>query len=151
MEEIDLCWRLNRAGHKIYYCGASTVFHVGGGTLSKANPRKTQLNFRNCLSLLIKHLPLSALWWKLPLRLTLDWLAAMLFLLRGAPADAWAVLKAHFDFLWRIKKDLSKRNDFEKRFPNYRISEVYGGLLPYQHFVLKHKTVRELSGVNNPR
>lgn len=39
-EEIDLCWRLKNAGRKIYYCGKSTVFHVGGGTLNKQSPKK---------------------------------------------------------------------------------------------------------------
>ena len=109
MEEIDLCWRLNRAGYKIYYCGSSTVYHVGGGTLSKSNPRKTQLNFRNGLSLLMKHLPSYAIWWKLPFRLVLDWLAALLFLVRGAPADSLAVFKAHIDFLLRVRQDIRKR------------------------------------------
>ena len=47
MEEIDLCWKVQRAGHKVYYCGTSHVFHVGGGTLSKSNPRKTYYNLRN--------------------------------------------------------------------------------------------------------
>ena len=28
------------AGRKIYYCGKSTVFHVGGGTLNKQSPQK---------------------------------------------------------------------------------------------------------------
>ncbi len=33
-EEIDLCWRIQLAGHKIYSCPASVVYHVGGGTLA---------------------------------------------------------------------------------------------------------------------
>lgn len=148
MEEIDLCWRLNRAGYKIYYCGSSTVYHVGGGTLSKSNPRKTQLNFRNGLSLLMKHLPSHELWWKLPLRLALDWLAALLFLLRGAPADSLAVFKAHVDFIVRLRKDFRKRISFKKRIPNYSVSQMYNGMLPFEHFVLKRSTVTELREFN---
>ena len=41
MEEIDFCWRLKRAGYQVIYCGASTVYHVGGATLSVGSPRKT--------------------------------------------------------------------------------------------------------------
>ncbi len=29
MEEIDLCWKIHRSGAKIFYCGKSTVYHVG--------------------------------------------------------------------------------------------------------------------------
>ena len=45
MEEIDLCWRIQRAGYKVYAIGDSHVYHLGGGTLNKLSPRKTFLNF----------------------------------------------------------------------------------------------------------
>ena len=47
MEEIDLCWRLRSRGREIVCIPQSTVYHVGGATLKKVNPRKTFLNFRN--------------------------------------------------------------------------------------------------------
>ena len=47
MEEIDFCWRLKNEGYRIMYCGSSTVYHIGGGTLPKISARKTYLNFRN--------------------------------------------------------------------------------------------------------
>jgi GT2 family glycosyltransferase len=56
MEEIDLCWRIKNLGYKIGYCAESTVYHVGGGTLNKSNPKKTYLNFRNNRKLLRKNL-----------------------------------------------------------------------------------------------
>ena len=40
MEEIDLCWRINRSGLRVYHDGMSTVYHLGGGTLSAESPRK---------------------------------------------------------------------------------------------------------------
>ena len=49
MEEIDLCWRLKNRGHRIGVCGASMIFHLGGGTLQKISPFKSYLNFRNNL------------------------------------------------------------------------------------------------------
>ncbi|MFT6210319.1 MAG: GT2 family glycosyltransferase, partial [Bacteroidia bacterium] len=61
MEEIDLCWRTKRAGHKIMVQPKSIVYHVGGGTLPKSNPFKTFLNFRNGLELLAKNLPKNRL------------------------------------------------------------------------------------------
>lgn len=55
MEEIDLCWRIQRLGFSIHAIGTSEVYHVGGGTLNKTSPRKTFLNFRNNLLLLVKN------------------------------------------------------------------------------------------------
>ena len=57
MEEIDLCWRLRSRGREIVCIPQSTVYHVGGATLKKENPRKTFLNFRNNLVMLYKNLP----------------------------------------------------------------------------------------------
>jgi len=46
MEEIDLCWRLQRMGYRICFVPSSTVYHVGGATLQRGNPFKTFLNGR---------------------------------------------------------------------------------------------------------
>ena len=57
MEEIDLCWRIHRAGYAIRVVPQSVAYHLGGGSLPASNPRKTYLNFRNNLFLLYKNLP----------------------------------------------------------------------------------------------
>ena len=74
-EEIDLCWRLRARGHRIVCVPQSVVYHVGGGTLPKENPRKTFLNFRNNLLLLYKNMPDSRLRRVFFLRFWLDALA----------------------------------------------------------------------------
>ena len=56
-EEIDLCWRIKNKKYVIKYNPNSLVFHVGGATLQKGNPKKTYLNFRNSLLMLTKNLP----------------------------------------------------------------------------------------------
>ena len=75
-EEIDLCWRLCNLGRKIYCVPASTVYHVGGGTLPKGNPMKTYLNFRNNLTMLYKNLPDNELAHVMRVRWWLDYVAA---------------------------------------------------------------------------
>ena len=82
-EEIDLCWRLRARGHRIVCVPRSVVYHVGGGTLPKENPRKTFLNFRNNLLLLYKNLPDSRLRRVMFVRFWLDALASLVFLLKG--------------------------------------------------------------------
>ncbi len=108
-EEIDLCWRLKNAGRKIYYCGKSTVFHVGGGTLNKQSPQKTYLNIRNNLSMLLKNLPKSTLFWLIPFRLVLDGVAGIYFGFKDGFPHLWAVLRAHFGFYGMLGSTLKLR------------------------------------------
>ncbi|MBF6629322.1 MAG: glycosyltransferase family 2 protein [Proteiniphilum sp.] len=99
MEEIDLCWRLNARGRKVMCVPASVVYHVGGASLSKDNPRKVYLNFRNNLLMLHKNLPQSGYHSTFMIRYFFDLLACLHLLLRGDFKSAHAVIKAHTDFL----------------------------------------------------
>lgn len=108
-EEIDLCWRLKNEGRKIYYCGKSTVYHVGGGTLKKDNPEKTYLNFRNNLSMMLKNLPSSKVFFILFFRLHLDGYAAFYLAYKNGLKFLWAVLKAHVYFYIQLPKSIQLR------------------------------------------
>ncbi len=62
------------------------------------NPRKTYLNFRNSTGMLYKNTPRASLWPRVLLKLALDVVAALQFLMRGKRSDAQAVLRAVLDF-----------------------------------------------------
>ena len=98
MEEIDFCWRLRSRGYGVACVPSSVVYHVGGGTLPKENPRKTYLNFRNNLYMLYKNLPQEKLKPVMRLRFWLDMLASLQFLLTGKGGSCRAVWKAHSTF-----------------------------------------------------
>lgn len=142
MEEIDLCWRMRLMGKSLYCIPESKIYHVGGGTLNKLNPRKTYLNFRNNLSLLFKNESLGQLLWKLPFKFCLDWAAAFKFLLSQSGGHAWAVIKAQFDFLLLLPKNIQKR----KRVNHENSKELKNSsfLLPYQFFIKGKKTFDQL-------
>ncbi|MFK8056645.1 MAG: glycosyltransferase family 2 protein [Saprospiraceae bacterium] len=110
MEEIDFCWRLRRAGYTCWVEPASTVFHLGGGTLQYASPRKTYLNFRNSLTTLTKNaaggLPLV---FKIIVRMKLDGVAGLQFILKGQPKLCWAIIRAHFAFYGKLGTVLGQR------------------------------------------
>lgn len=116
MEEIDLCWRLKNQNHRIFYVGESTIYHVGGATLSQSNPRKTFLNFRNNLALLYKNLPASAIPKVFTIRIFLDLTAAFYFMLKGRFAAGWAVIKAYWAF-YRNLGQWKKKRKAQKNFP----------------------------------
>lgn len=98
MEEIDLCARIHGAGFRVCAISDSAVYHVGGASLNQGNPRKTYLNFRNNLLLILKNMTPGGGKRKLLFRRLADTLAFMMFLAKGDIANAKAVLRAHNDF-----------------------------------------------------
>lgn len=114
MEEIDLCWRMVARGGDIMAVPRSVVYHVGGATLNKSNPRKTYLNFRNNLLLLYKNLPADRLGAVMHMRCLLDYVAALKFLLTSGWGDFKAVIVARRDFR-RMKKEYAAARDENMR------------------------------------
>ncbi|MDE5773044.1 MAG: glycosyltransferase family 2 protein [Muribaculaceae bacterium] len=118
MEEIDLCCRMRGAGYKIYVVPDSHIFHVGGASLPKENPRKTYLNFRNNLLLLHKNLPKSKGRRILFIRRLADTLAFLKFLVSGDIANSKAIYNAHKDFKkMRRKYTQYPEHDYMKEIP----------------------------------
>ena len=114
-EEIDLCWRAFNKGFKIKYNSKSVVYHVGGATLEQGNPKKTFLNFRNSLLMLLKNLPKSWLFPLLFIRLLLDGLAGIRFLVKGEFGHFFAILKAHYYFYRLFSKNYKKRDTIQSK------------------------------------
>ena len=144
MEEIDLCWRLHRLGNDVWYDGNSTVYHVGGATLAQGSPRKTFFNFRNGLTLLVKNLAPGELQWKLPLRLVLDWAAALNFLINGFGGSAWAVLRAHGHFFKGLRKDMSKRKQLKQLGFHVATGLIRQKMVIVDYFLKGRRTFNEL-------
>lgn len=109
MEEVDLCWRFHLAGYRVTCIPESVIYHAGGGTLPYDTEKKTYLNFRNNLFLLYKNLPESRLRKIIPFRKTLDFIAAILFLMKGRTGSFNAIFKAHKDFDKSIDSLRTKR------------------------------------------
>ena len=109
MEEIDLCCRIKQLGHKIYYQGKSTIYHVGGGTLDATSPFKLYLNFRNNLFLILKNHSRNWVFGKLFRRMVLDGVSAASYIVKLQPKNFMAVLKAHMHFYKGFSKMWEKR------------------------------------------
>jgi GT2 family glycosyltransferase len=158
MEEIDLCWRLKNMGYKVMYCAQSTVYHVGGGTLNAENPFKTYLNFRNNLLLLKKNLPFGRALFVILMRFWMDLLALVRFLAEGKRKDAWAVSRAHQNFVLSIfgirasaygiknpgngEKGSSPKTHRSKR--NKNLKGMYQGSIVWNFFVKKKTRFTDL-------
>ena len=141
MEEIDFCWRAKNAGYRVEYCPKSTIYHVGGGTLPKSNPRKTFLNFRNNMALLYKNLPQKRLAWVMVLRVLLDYVAAFKFLLERKPQEFKAVVDAHkafYKWMPRLKVKRYRQQSQQK------VTCIYQGLLLVRYYLLRKTKFSQL-------
>ena len=92
------------AGWKLAAVPSAKVYHLGGGSLDAANPRKTYLNFRNNLLMLHKNLPDSTRRSTLFRRRLLDTVAWAKYVATFDFANAGAILRAHRDFA-RMRRD----------------------------------------------
>ena len=104
MEEIDFCWRAKLLGYQVWCVPASTVWHVGGGTLPNNSPQKLYFNYRNNLLMLYKNLPESIRRSRIFVRMCMDGLSAAVYLLTGKGSFFMAVWKAHRDYR-RMRRD----------------------------------------------
>ena len=131
-EEIDLCWRMQKAGYKIYVEPASVVYHVGGGTLPKGNSKKTYLNFRNNLIMIYKNSSAGSLILKMPIRFGLDALAAYKGLFAGDGGYFIAIAKAHFHFVkWVLFQKKTAQILTNK---NSTLYGTYNGSILWQYY-----------------
>lgn len=146
MEEIDFCWRAKNFGWQIMVEPRSTVYHVGGGTLNRTSPRKTFLNARNSLIVMIKNYPPGTAAWKTFMRACLDGIWAGRALVRFDFATIGAILKAHWSVWLRLGH--WKRRKKETYAALDTIPQPGAGAYPhaivFQYFLRGRKKVSQL-------
>ena len=144
MEEIDLCWRLKNRGYRIVYTSESTVYHVGGGTLSYDNPLKLYLNFRNNLWLLYKNLPPGQLVQILFIRMIMDGIAAFKLLSEFNLNGIKSVLKAHYHFYCSIPS-LNRKRKLAQQSGHLSVpAEKLPKSIVFQFYIKKRKRFSEI-------
>jgi len=142
-EEIDLCWRAFNQNIRIFYCGKSTVFHVGGATLDASNPKKTFLNYRNSLLMLYKNLPKKGRLATIFKRLCYDGVSGVRLMLQLKPLHCFAIVRSHFAFYGMISKYSQLKND------NNRTDYFYTKNIVKSYFIEKKKTFNEIIKCND--
>ena len=141
-EEIDLCWRIHLAGYKIMSCPSSVVYHIGGGTLSKDDPNKIFLNFRNNLIMLWKNLSGFETIYVLMVRFLLDAISAWKNLIVGKTPYFIAVARAHMGFMgWLIS---GRRQSVYPVKKSGQVKGIYKGSVVWQHFMLGKNKFSEI-------
>jgi GT2 family glycosyltransferase len=137
-EEIDLCWRLQLAGYRIWAVPRSVVYHHSGFSLPPSSLLKAYLNHRNNLVMLCKNLPAGRLLWVLLLRFFLEIFAALAYLCRGQWSSVPAPLLASCWCLAHPGNIRRRRRQSQaiRRVPFSSLRDgLYRGSLLYQHFI----------------
>ncbi|MEL7375855.1 MAG: bifunctional riboflavin kinase/FAD synthetase [Bacteroidota bacterium] len=150
-EEIDLCWRLKRAGYRIMAEPRSVVYHVGGGTLDYNSPKKAYLNFRNTLVTSIKNESIGKLAWWIPTRLLLDGMAGALFLYERNLPNIKSIVQAHWHVFPRLSFWWKRRQLRNQQIENMRIGpdrsdvgRLYDSIILH-YYMLKNKRYSEIN------
>ena len=133
MEEIDLCWRGFNKGIECFSSTDSIVYHVGAATL-KENANKNYLNYRNSLIMLTKNLPLNSLLYVLFIRIILDMISIIRYLIIGRIDLSLSIVKAHLGYFNRANKILRNRDKSLKKENYYRVRSIV-----YNYFLLGKK------------
>lgn len=141
-EEIDLCWRLQILGYRVFVQPESIVYHLGGGTLAAGNKRKVYLNHRNNLVMLARNMSGRKKFQRMFVRMTLDGITAFQYLLKGRGGSFMAIMKAHYSFYgWLLKHNKPGRNAAGKE---GGVAGIYGGSIVWDFFIKKKKTFSEI-------
>lgn len=149
-EEIDLCWRLKRAGYKIEVIPTSEVYHLGGGTLDYLSERKTYLNFKNSLANIFKNVPIVKAAIMILARLILDGVAAFYFLSKNQGNHFTAVAKAHLGFYNGLPYLIQKKRDNNIAIANIRCGPsrekigIYRGSIVWAYYAKGIRSFQKL-------
>jgi GT2 family glycosyltransferase len=141
MEEIDLCLRLGNLGFNFYCIPESTVYHLGGGTLDYQSPKKVYLNFRNSLFMLMKN-HAGPLLPSLFIRMCLDGIAGVKFLLSGHFKLTWMVFLAHMNLYAQFGRFYKKRQEIHTKTRKFHF---YNGRIIWDYYFLKNKVYSSLN------
>jgi riboflavin kinase/FMN adenylyltransferase len=148
-EEIDLCWRWRKAGYKCMVYPGSVVYHLGGGTLSYDSPKKLRFNFRNNLLTILKNERFPKVIFVFFLRLLLDGVAGIKYLLEGKSNLTMAIIRAHMGVYKRFLPTLYKRILLFEHNLKYNIGKSNNAgigkfSIVYKYFIKKNQYFSEL-------
>lgn len=147
MEEIDLNWRMQKAGYRIAVEPKSIVYHQTGGTLAQESYRKMQLNQRNNLIMILKNYGIRALCWIVPLRIILDLLTVFAFPVVGfkravAAFTGWIAALFSLPVIFKQRKEIKKYSCVPDR---DLMKRMYRGSIALAYYLLG---IRNFSQIN---
>ncbi|MDB4643597.1 glycosyltransferase family 2 protein [Flavobacteriaceae bacterium] len=137
-EEIDLCWRLKNRGYEIFSVGNSKVYHLGGASLPNS-PRKVFYNYRNSLFMIIKNVPFITLPFIFFIRLILDGISGIRFLIKGEITNCMSIIKAHLLVYLNFYRMFKKRKRLHFKQNYYKTNSIV-----LKYFILNKNKIKDI-------
>ena len=109
MEEIDYHWKCQLMNYEVWVEPLSVVYHHTGKTLDQNSPKKTFLNHRNSLLLLLTNYSLGLSLYLFSIRFFYELLSSFYDLLRLKPIHFLMHYKALLSVLFNIKLIINRR------------------------------------------
>jgi len=141
MEEIDYHWKCQLLGYEVWVEPLSVIYHHGAATLPASSPKKTYLNYRNSLILLLTNYPVTKSLKLFFPRIFMEFLSFIKEILFLRWNHALAILRA---WLWTILHPgflYERRYKLEK---THEIDNIYQKSIIVEYYLLGKKTYREL-------
>ena len=142
MEEIDFCWRIWKAGYKVYYCPKSIIYHKGASSAGKDLFQKRYWEHRNNLILLYKNSAGNGSGKITFFRITFELATYFHYLFTGNLIYLKSLFKAHKDFMSLIFENKIKKNSNSYKTGNR--PPIFPDSIVINYHLLKRTTYQKL-------
>lgn len=149
MEEIDLNWRMQKAGFSIWTEPKSVIRHQTGGTLHQGSFDKMRLNHRNNLLMLLKNYELPTLAWVMPIRILLELMSLTFAILTLQPKWAFAIISGCLSvvFYWPVVQRGRVLNRKSTTLTDrILIRRMFARSIALEYFLFRRRTARQFIG-----
>jgi GT2 family glycosyltransferase len=148
-EENDLCWRMKKCGFRMVFAHDSIVYHAGMGSTGKRPLFKLHLNYRNGMILLLKNFTLGELFTRLPVRVILDLVNFLYFLvMKTRQMPYLSILWAYIELVFLLPGIAKSRSETQRLYKKYNAAKVkyqtYDISIIRQYFLLGRKKFNQL-------
>ena len=141
MEEIDLCWRAQAMGYKIYSVPDSFVYHYGKQTIKENTIKSHYLNHRNSWILFFKNSFTFNYGILIIQRLVLDWMALAYSVMTLDIRRFFAILFAQIWILFFAGKIIKIRRDNQIT----QLDNIYDKSIAIDYFFKRKKYFSQIS------
>jgi len=146
-EEIDMQWKLQLMGYRIFVNPRSVIYHKNALTLDMHSPRKKYLNHRNSLIMMLSNYNLPLTLYLFPIRLFLEFVAMVYAITLRDLDHVGAIMKSllwiisHPGFIFRKRQ---KTKDIRKLKDREILPIFYQGSVVFSYYVLRKRYYSDL-------
>ena len=146
MEEIDYHWKCQLIGHEVWVEPVSVIYHKGAVTLPVSSPKKTYLNYRNSLILLLTNYPIIKSFSLFFPRFFMECISLIKEILKFKWGHAFSIIKSWFWIIGHWNMIKQRRETLKTN--NIIIPElIYNQSIVKKYFIEGKKFFSQIEGI----